>query len=150
MKHGTCVHFTGCRKSTDACKAGVIYEAAFNFPRTPGMFLRMPCVNLIPQPNGELRPLDRKDHKVIPCALYQEPTMLEIDAHEKEFEREFAKFIAGIKVASEWRVKPKPEADRSEAVQCPICSGRLHLSQSAYNGHVHGHCETDGCLQWME
>lgn len=28
--------------------------------------------------------------------------------------------------------------------------GRLHLSQSSYNGHVHGRCETDDCVRWME
>jgi hypothetical protein len=28
--------------------------------------------------------------------------------------------------------------------------GWLHLSQSAYNGHVHGKCETDDCVSWME
>lgn len=37
-----------------------------------------------------------------------------------------------------------------EVVECPACKGRLHLSIAAYNGHVHGKCETDGCVAWME
>lgn len=53
-------------------------------------------------------------------------------------------------VVSNWRVKPKPKQDRHEIIECPKCKGRLHLSQSSYNGHVHGHCETKGCVSWME
>lgn len=53
-------------------------------------------------------------------------------------------------VVSQWRVKPKPKQDRREVIECPQCKGRLHLSQSSYNGHVHGHCETKGCVSWME
>lgn len=60
------------------------------------------------------------------------------------------RLIAGLKVASTWRVKPKPLENRREVVKCPICDGKLHLSQSSYNGHVHGKCETEGCLSWME
>lgn len=60
------------------------------------------------------------------------------------------KFLVALKVAGEWKVKPKPKEDRREVVECPICKGRLHLSQSAYNGHCHGRCETDGCVSWME
>jgi hypothetical protein len=53
-------------------------------------------------------------------------------------------------VVSKWRIKPKPATDRREVIECPKCKGRLHLSQSSYNGHVHGRCETEGCVSWME
>lgn len=53
-------------------------------------------------------------------------------------------------VVSKWRVKPKPASDRREVIECPKCKGQLHLSQSSYNGHVHGRCETEGCVAWME
>lgn len=53
-------------------------------------------------------------------------------------------------VISKWRVKPKPETDRAEVIECPKCKGRLHLTQSSYNGHVSGSCETKECVQWME
>ena len=39
---------------------------------------------------------------------------------------------------------------KQTVIECPICRGKLHLSQSSYNGHVHGQCETDGCVEWME
>jgi len=51
---------------------------------------------------------------------------------------------------SAWREYPKPKSDRREVIQCPVCNGRLHLSQSSYNGHVHAHCETAECISFME
>ena len=63
---------------------------------------------------------------------------------------EMLHILEGLRIASEWRVKPKPKSDRREVVECPICKGKLLLSQSAYNGHVWGKCETAGCLTWME
>jgi hypothetical protein len=53
-------------------------------------------------------------------------------------------------VVNKWRIKPKPQSDRRETIECPKCKGRLHLSQSCYNGHVRGHCETEGCVSWIE
>ena len=35
-------------------------------------------------------------------------------------------------------------------IKCPVCSGDLHYSVAACNNHVHGRCETDDCLNWME
>lgn len=51
-------------------------------------------------------------------------------------------------VVAAWR--EKPPVGKLEVIECPACGGRLHLAQSAYNGHVHGHCETKGCVSWME
>lgn len=34
-------------------------------------------------------------------------------------------------------------------IKCPKCGGRLDYSISGYNNHIHGKCETDGCLGWM-
>lgn len=51
-------------------------------------------------------------------------------------------------VVAEWR--KKLPIGKAEVIECPECKGRLHLSQSSYNGHVHGKCETPGCVAWME
>lgn len=51
-------------------------------------------------------------------------------------------------VVAEWR-KREP-IGKQDIVACPACGGKLHLSQSAYNGHVHGKCETADCVSWME
>jgi hypothetical protein len=54
-------------------------------------------------------------------------------------------------VVSAWRTWTETNrAGKKEAVECPVCKGRLHLSQSAYNGHVWGKCETEGCVAWMQ
>ena len=63
---------------------------------------------------------------------------------------DMSNYIKALKVAWDWKVKPKPEQDRHDVIECPICKGKLHLSQSSYNGHCHGQCETEGCVQWME
>lgn len=51
-------------------------------------------------------------------------------------------------VVSEWR--SKPPIGKRETIECPVCHGRLDLSQSSYNGHVYGKCETPDCVSWME
>ena len=39
----------------------------------------------------------------------------------------------------------------SGEIPCPICkAGTLRYSRSAYNGHVHASCSTEGCVRWME
>jgi hypothetical protein len=47
-----------------------------------------------------------------------------------------------------WR--NKPPKGKQEVIECPVCKGKLHLSQAAYNGHVHAHCETANCINFME
>lgn len=54
-------------------------------------------------------------------------------------------------VVSKWRTWTETNrVGKQEVIECPKCKGRLHLSQSSYNGHVHGKCETEGCVSWME
>ena len=141
MRKGTCIHFKGlCLGGNTICGAGVDYRKAFD-GKKPGVFLRMPCVEMV----------DRKGETVMPCPInaWQEPTDEQIREHEAEWEQAMGKTKAALKVAAEWRVKPKPAKDRQGTVECPVCKGVLHLSQSS-NGHVWGKCETDGCVSWME
>jgi len=51
--------------------------------------------------------------------------------------------------ANKWdRKNPKGATGK---VPCEACGkGEIHLSMSAYNGHVHGQCTTEGCVSWME
>jgi hypothetical protein len=53
---------------------------------------------------------------------------------------------------AKWRTwTKKNRVAKQEAIDCPTgCGGKLHLSQSSYNGHVHGQCTTNGCVSWME
>jgi hypothetical protein len=150
MNHGSCIHFNGALN--ELCKRGVRYEQF-----RPGL----PCIQFIHksarggtylkagEAPTETKPFPGAQPKER-CPFYAEPTTEQVQADREELDASLAKTVAGIKVASAWRVKPKPAQDRREVVECPVCKGRLHLSQSAYNGHVHGKCETERCVSWME
>lgn len=148
MSPGSCKHFNGAQH--DLCARGVAY-AQFH----PGI----PCIRFTEKSArggtylkaGEVA-AERKPWKYEgkPCPFYEAPTDAEVQADREESDRAMERTFAAIKVASAWRVRPKPAQNRAEVVECPVCKGRLHLSQSAYNGHVHGKCETAGCVAWME
>ncbi|EIZ81883.1 hypothetical protein WYO_5471 [Methylobacterium sp. GXF4] len=38
----------------------------------------------------------------------------------------------------------------SGTVECPTCKGCLAWVRDSSNGHLHGQCETEGCLRWMQ
>lgn len=48
-------------------------------------------------------------------------------------------------VVDGWR--KKLPIGKQEVIECPVCKGKLHLSQA---GHVWGKCETPNCVAWME
>lgn len=163
MNLGTCIHYTGMTfgKGTCVCAAGVDLRKTFGDDK-PGIALRMPCIQFQVVPAhgrgtycrpGETtvqRPWDRRGEVEIPCALRVAPTQEQVDQDRLEFEAQFQKTLVGLKLASAWRTRPKPEQDRQEVVECPVCKGKLHLSQSSHNGHCHGKCETEGCVSWLE
>lgn len=150
VDHGSCIHFNGTQNKL--CERGVAYEQ-FR-PGLPciqflhksargGTYLKPGEVPATTKPFPGAQPKER-------CPFYEEPTDAQVQADREESEACLKKTFAAIAVASKWRVKPKPASDRREVVECPVCKGRLHLSQSSYNGHVHGKCETENCVSWME
>lgn len=162
MNPGTCKHYTGFRDKDSCCDAGINYRQTFDGD-TPGIMLRMPCVQyrmvradgrgtyLKAGEQGVRVDIDRRGHTMQPCPHFQEPTPEEIEQARQERDASFARTVAGLQAAAAWRVKPKPLHDRHEVVACPICkTNTLNLWQSATNGHVHGKCATPGCVEWME
>jgi hypothetical protein len=150
MSPGTCIHFNGAQNKL--CKRGVKYEQFH--PGRPciqvihksargGTYLKAGEVPALTKPFPGAQPKER-------CPFYEEPTDEAVQKDRAENDAMMERHFAAIKVASQWRVKPKPAQDRRGTVECPICKGKLHLSQSAYNGHVHGKCETPDCVSWME
>ena len=162
MRRGQCIHFNGIGDSGKKCEAGVCYDTQFNTPKSPGMFLRMACfrenevrldgrgTRIHAGEESRMEPFDRRGETMIPCELFREPTAEEIQKDRIEMDAHLERTKAALAVARAWRVKPKPSANRHEIVECPLCKGRLHLTQSSYNGHVHGACETNDCVRWME
>lgn len=145
QRAGWCIHYRHgprVRSEDMRCAAGVRY-VDFNGGVTAGMFRpgHMPCF------------LDEKTGRPEPTAVHCErlrlPTPEEIAEHEAWSKGRFDNLGIVMKGIKPWREKWKGKSHR-EVVECPACKGRLHLSISAYNGHVHGKCETDDCANWME
>lgn len=151
---GTCIHYTGLRPGSvepSCAKGGDMYAT---FGKEAGIFLRLPCFQLSRSMGQDNKPIfatrDRKGQKEIPCAMIELPTQEQCDQAEADTKKAWDRTLLGLKVAGEWRVKGKPAQDRHEVRECPACKGKLHLTQSSYNGHVHGKCETEKCISWME
>ncbi len=150
MTDGQCMHFNGMQH--ELCKRGVRYDRF-----KPGK----PCIQLLHKSArggtylragevpAETKPFPGAQAKEC-CPFYAELSAKEVQDERAASDAHLEKTIAAIKVAGAWRVRPKPAQDRSGTVECPVCKGKLHLSQSAYNGHVHGKCETADCVAWME
>lgn len=125
MKHlNKCVHFTGVQHNV--CKAGVNYDTF-----TKGL----PCLK-------ELNAVET-------CDRFLAPTAEEIAAdeaiHKQHMDRMALVFAAVAPIRKEQKGK-----NWHGVITCPACGGRLHLSHAAYNGHIHGRCETKDCVSWME
>lgn len=84
------------------------------------------------------------------CPKWERRSLEHAEARADSFERAMRRMAVVMPFVNEWRTKPKPTHNRSEIVECPECKGKLHLTQSSYNGHVHGYCETKDCVSWME
>jgi hypothetical protein len=159
MNKGTCIHYNGCGIN-ESCKFGINYRVAFG--TAPGILMRLPCIQYYERPAhgrgtvihaGEPVvhiPFDRGSHKETPCGHYTEPTEDQIQAHRLEFDAYAAKMNSALRVVLGWKTRKVPTEERRAILECPVCQGKLHVSQSSYNGHAAAHCETDGCLSFRE
>lgn len=132
VREDKCQHFTGVQNKT--CKAGCSYETFRGGP--------LPC----------LPSLQRSSSKpvVAECPKYLKVTPEQIAAREALIQESMRKFEAAGPVVSEFRKANKGRSNQT-SVDCPACgTGKLHMSISSYNGHVHGRCTTPNCLAWME
>jgi hypothetical protein len=116
-------------KPTRLCKAGVCYDSIDAKER--------PCIG------GH-----NKANPIAICPKWQRKTREQGEARADAIEASLNRMTVVMPIVSEWR--KKPPKGKAEVIECPMCKGRLHLSQSSYNGHVHGTCETEGCVSWME
>lgn len=136
------------------CKAGVNYLDQFGrapkddkeysyingrYYESAGIFTRICCTD------GGKRSEEEQRAK---CPKWERRTREQGEARADDIDRAMNRMRVIMPVVSEWR--KKPPRGKQEVIECPVCKGRLHLSQSSYNGHVHGKCETKGCASWME
>ncbi len=138
------VTMIGGKEPSGHCLAGVNYQMQFpqpdaSKPANFGIFKRLCCTQGGVRSEEEQRTL---------CPQWLRSTREQAEAEEDEFDAEIQRMTIVGPVVAEWR--KKPPKGKAEVIECTACKGRLHLSQSAYNGHVHGQCETAGCVSWME
>ena len=141
MKKGTCKHFNGM--VNERCDADVRYYDVTPDPDGVGCWRRTPC-------HRDRHPNDAEEFgQPGTCEKYEEPTPEEIAAYEAEIEASHQRMLKTLPVIR--RIKEEHKGESWQGVEkCPVCDGKLHMSHAACNGHVHGRCETDGCVAWME
>lgn len=150
------VTMIGGKEPHGHCKAGVVYLDQFGrapiedadqhkaaglggYYPSAGIFKRMCCTDGGKRSEDEQRAI---------CPKWLRATREQGEEQFRDMQESDAKFRKVMAVVSVWR--KTPPRGKAEVIECPACAGRLHLSQAAINGHVHGHCETAGCVSWME
>jgi hypothetical protein len=132
-----CRHFNGVQHKV--CLAGIAYDS---FTRT----LALPCIDW-----HKKNPSAEKGYRIecATCPKWEPPTSEEIAAAEAAWKASQDRMMLVLKATKPVRKEQKGKNWRG-TIECPICKGKLHLSHAAYNNHMHGRCETDGCVAWME
>lgn len=82
------------------------------------------------------------------CPKWERRSLESAEARADSIEAMLERMKIVDPVIGAWR-KKKP-IGKSEVIECPVCKGRLHLSQAAYNGHVRARCETADCVNFIE
>jgi hypothetical protein len=120
-RNNWCKHYNG--GVNKVCRAGVNYKQAF--PRLE--FDQFPCLN--------------RDSS-IPCefVIFRTPEEIEAEHLERaeslKFYAQASRLIAAL-------------SGHAGTIDCPKCNGSLSWGRAS-NRHVHGACETEGCLAWMQ
>lgn len=131
---GRCIHYNGAGNGP-TCDAGVKYDSVRDDTVTKGW--RLPCF---------------RESTAQPCPQCEFPTpeavAAEVKATEELFERTDSAMHACYEDAKQ-RGFRKGHGGAATIV-CPVCGGQLRYSVASYNGHMHGRCETEGCVAWMQ
>jgi hypothetical protein len=131
-----CIHYRPPSIANgDTCEAGIAFSI---FEGTT--FAQRPCFL---DAEGQSKP------GALWCVALRRPTAEEIEAHEAWSEERSRKLMVVMVGIAPWRMEHQNQ-NFAEVVECPECKGRLHLSIARSNSHVHAHCETEGCVSWME
>lgn len=137
------------------CKAGIVYLDQFGrapddgkhtldgkYYPSSGIFKRICCTS------GNER---TQAQQLASCPKWLRRTREQGEQRADAFEKSMEQMRIVGTFLSGWKTWTKNNrVAKAEVVECPVCKGRLHLSQAAYNGHIHGQCETAGCVRWMQ
>lgn len=134
-----CVHYDP-RGSKDCCDLGIKAQAIpAQTPSADGKRLVPwgPCI-------GGHTLEDALKH----CPRWEIRTLESAEKRADEIETAMKRMTVAAPFINAWRVKPP--IGKREVVTCPVCQGRLHLSQASNNGHVMAQCETAECINFRE
>lgn len=142
------------------CLAGVIYLDQFGrapredtqehidaglggYYESAGIFQRICCTD------GGKRTEEEQRAR---CPKWERRTLEQAEKRADDIQASMERMRVVGSVVGPWRTwTKKNRVAKQEVIDCPTkCGGKLHLSQAAYNGHVCGHCTTEGCVSWME
>lgn len=121
-----------------------------------GLMYRIPCSTRERNLKFATSPaqLSCLEHKAT-CEKYEDPTDHEITAHDASMDAMMKQFELTIPLIN--RIKKAHNKSWSGVEECPVCKGKLHLKLNCFSDyenrtakHLHGQCETKGCLRWME
>lgn len=132
-----CQHYGRGKGADMICKAGMDRDKVQVVPVGPKQIKLGPCIE------GHTL-ADPKSH----CPKWIRRTREMGEARADSIERSIAIMEKGIPTIDAWR--RKLPIGKSETIVCPVCAGRLHLSQAASNGHIHARCSTKDCFNFME
>lgn len=153
MRKGTCKFYNGDFHNK-CCEAGVEYRTVTTDPdNIDGRAYRKPCVNWEEWNRSSRFPLSPAQasqwEKRGTCEKRQEPSAEEIAKFEAEMNAHTNKFKKIVPLLKEIKTQFRGQSWKGTK-PCPVCGGTLHLTHSAYNGHVWGKCETENCVAWAE
>lgn len=132
-----CAHYAPKPGPGDYCSLGCGSSAMFRKAREMGEPNMAPCLG------GH----NCKDVHAV-CPKWERRSMEHAEARADSIDRMMKRMTIAGPFISAWR-KKEPRG-KSEIVECPVCKGRLHLGQAAYNGHVRACCETKECIDFIE
>ena len=132
-----CQHYGRGKGSDMVCAAGMDLKTIKHVKTGDRQINWGPCIegHTLPEPKAH-------------CPHWIRRTREQGEARADIVEKSEREMELVMPVVAEWRKRPPFE--KRETIKCPACGGKLHLSQSSYNGHVWGKCETADCVSWME
>lgn len=128
MSRSACKHFNGIF-GKPICAQGIQLIAKVGPRKTEGWMKRLPCLAMNDAPAFIC---DHFDLKPPPSP---------------EDEAGLRARIAAVGTALK-AIKAIPGP--SGTIECPVCRGTLDWTRSSYNDHVHGRCQKEGCVTWMQ
>lgn len=93
----------------------------------------------------------KHDNVLSMCPKWERRSLEHAEKRADQIQAAIENLTIVMPVVAKWKTwTEENRVSKQGVIECPKCKGKLHLSQAAYNGHVWGKCETEGCVSWMQ